>query len=195
MPILEKQSGSAFYKKGPLFQKTEEEAQAQAQSQAQSNASENLKNSERVYGETTRSKTTEDGVTTYTARTPYTTSATGKGEGEYDNKVMPKDFKPTEAQTNAANKRRAEAKKSKKGVVTRSFKSVNSESMPLVPMSAEPTANFQIDKTPQTPKGPKLEKIEGTTSTSFSVKNPSSGQYSGRVHKSSGSGGCSCPRR
>ena len=124
MPILEKQSGSAFYKKGPLFQRTKEEAQAQAESQAQSNASENLKTSERVYGKTTRSKTTKDGVTTYTSTTPYSTSATGKGEGEYDNKVMPKDWKPTKAQTAAANKRRAKAKKSKEGVVTRSFKSL-----------------------------------------------------------------------
>jgi hypothetical protein len=187
MPILEKQSGSAFYKKGPLFQKTEEEAQAQAESQAQSNASENLKNSERVYGETTRSKTTEDGVTTYTARTPYTTSATGKGEGEYDNKVMPKGWKATEAQTAASNKRRAEAKKSKKGVVTRSFKSVDSESMPLVPMSAEPTANVDIPKNiPQ--RTPELTKIEGTKSKKVQIKKPKP-----RVnYKKAGSGGCSC---
>jgi hypothetical protein len=187
MPILEKQSGSAFYKKGPLFQKTEEEAQAQAKSQAQSNASENLKNSKRVYGKTTKSQTTKDGVTTYTSTTPYSTSATGKGEGEYDNKVMPADFKPTQAQTNAANKRRAEANKSQEGVVTRSFKSVKSESMPLVPMSAEPTANVDIPKNiPQ--KTPKLEKIKGTSSTKVKVNKPKP-----RVKlKRAGSGSCSC---
>ncbi len=189
MPILEKQSGSAFYKKGPLFQKTEEEAKQQAQQQAQSNASENLKNSERVYGKTTRSQTTKDGVTTYTNTTPYTTSATGTGEGEYDNKVMEEGWKATKAQTDAANKRRAEAKanKSKEGVVTRSHKSVNFDPPKLVPMSAEPTANVVIPKNiPQ--KTPKLEKIKGTSSTKVKVNKPKP-----RVKlKQAGSGGCSC---
>ena len=204
MPILEKQSGSAFYKKGPLFQKTEEEAQAQAQSQAQSNASENLKTSERIFGEpttTTERITTSGGRkgTKTTVTTPYTQESTGRGSAKFNQayreaKAAGKTSFPYGDKTIKVEAKRPASKSGKDSrstIVYDKEKTLTLKPNPIKPFSAEPTANFQIDKTPQTPKEPKLEKIEGTTSTSFSVKNPNSG----RVYKSSGSGGCSCPRR
>ena len=59
--------------------------------------------------------------------------------------------------------------------------------MPLVPMSAEPTANVDIPKNIPV-KTPKLEKIEGTSSKKVKVNKPKQ-----RVnYKQAGSGNCSC---
>ena len=201
MPILEKQSGSAFYKKGPLFQKTEEEAQAQAESQAQSNASENLKNSERVFGESTT--TTErfkdergrTGTKT-TVTTPYTKSSEGKGSAKFNAayraaKASGKTSFPYGDKTikvEAKEPASTSGKDSRSTIVYDKEKTLTLKPNPIKPFSAEPTANFQIDKTPQTPKGPKLEPIEGTSSTKVKVNKPKP-----RVnYKKAGSGGCSC---
>lgn len=201
MPILEKQSGSAFYKKGPLFQKTEEEAQAKAESQAQSNASENLKTSERIFGEPTTTTERITGPsgrkgTRTTVTTPYTQNSEGKGSAEFNQayreaKAAGKTSFPYGDKTI-----KVEAKKpaSKSGSTSRSTivydkeKTLTLKPNPIKPFSAEPTANFDINTKPKNPTGPKLEPIEGTTSRKVKIKKPKQ-----RVKlKRAGSGSCSC---
>jgi len=200
MPILEKQSGSAFYKKGPLFQRTEEEAQAQAQSQAQSNASENLKTSEKIYGNpttTTERITTSGGRkgTKTTVTTPYTRESEGKGSAKFNQAYREAEAAGKTSFPYGDKTIKIEAKKpaSTSGKETRSSivydkeKSLTLKPNPIKPFSAEPTANVNIPKnTPQ--RTPELTKIEGTKSKKVQIKKPKQ-----RVnYKSAGSGNCSC---
>ena len=200
MPILEKQSGSAFYKKGPLFQKTEEEAQAQAESQAQSNASENLKNSKKVFGEPT---TTTERITTSSGRkgtkttvtTPYTQSSQGRGSSEFNAayraaRVAGETSFPYGDKTikvEAKKPASTSGKDSRSTIVYDKEETLTLKPNPIKPFSAEPTANFDIPKNiPE--QGSKLEKIEGTSSKKVKIKKPKQ-----RVKlKQAGSGNCSC---
>jgi len=201
MPILEKQSGSAFYKKGPLFQKTEEEAQAQAQSQAQSNASENLKTSEKIYGEpttTTERITTSQGRkgTKTTVTTPYTQESQGRGSAEFNQAYREAKAAGATSFSYGGKTIKVEARKpastsgkeSRSTIVYDKEKALTLKPNPIKPFSAEPTANFNININPTKPTGSKLDPIEGTSSTTLKVKKPKP-----RVkYKSAGSGNCSC---
>ena len=201
MPILEKQSGSAFYKKGPLFQRTEEEAQQQAQQQAQSSASENLKTSERIFGEpttTTERITTSGGRkgTKTTVTTPYTQSSEGKGSSEFNAAYRAAKAAGETSFPYGDKTIKVEAKKpaSKSGKDSRSTivydkeKTLTLKPNPIKPFSPEPTANVKIERRQRPEPGPKLEKIKGTSSKKMKVGKPEAGTY----NTSSGSGDCTC---
>ena len=201
MPILEKQSGSAFYKKGPLFQRTEEEARTKAESQAQSNASENLKTSERIFGEpTTTTERFKDergrtGTKT-TVTTPYTQESTGRGSAEFNQayreaKAAGKTSFPYGDKTikvEAKKPASTSGKDSKSTIVYDKEKTLTLKPNPIKPFSAEPTAKVKIDTKQRPEPGPELTKIEGTKSKKVQIKKPKP-----RVnYKKAGSGGCSC---
>ena len=158
-----------FYKTGPLYaheaghiDPTEEaKAKAEAKKKAEANASKGKK----VYGKTTRTKTTSDtGVTTHTASTPYTTS----GSGDATTKKSYKQLKAEGGDVEAAKKFNASATSS--GVKTRSYKTFNITPRPMAPMgNLTPTASINIPKPPK-PSRPAPPKLGGTGGSSMRIR-------------------------
>ncbi len=186
--------GTPFYKRGPLYAHEtghidptkEAKAKAEAKKKAEANASKGKK----VYGKTTRTKTTSDsGVTTHTASTPYTTS----GSGNATTKKSYKQLKAEGGDVEAAKKFNASATSS--GVKTRSYKTFDVKPVGIKITPMVPTASIIIPKKPtntkKTPPPPSLTSFKGKSGT-YSLKGIDT---SGRGGRKSGSGGgrvCGC---
>jgi len=186
--------GTPFYKRGPLYahgpdgthpiDPTEEaKAKAEAKKKAETNAS----TAEKVYGKTTRTKTTSDGVTTHTISTPYTTS----GSGNATTKKSYKQLAVEGGDVEAAKKFNASATLS--GVKTRSYKTFEVKPAGIKFTPPLPTADITIPKVPKNSKPPmptfsmsKGRSGGGTTKLiDFNISTP-------RVRKTSSGSGNSC---
>jgi hypothetical protein len=149
--------GTPFYKRGPLYahgpdgtHPTDPTKEAKAKAEAKKKAEANASKGKKVYGKTTRTKTTSDtGVTTHTISTPYTTSGSG-------NATTKKSYKQLAAEggdVEAAKKFNASATSS--GVKTRSYKTFDVKPVGIKPfVPPKPTADITIPKVPKKSKPP-----------------------------------------
>jgi hypothetical protein len=158
MAIAKKSGSAPFYKSGPLYahgpdgtHPIDPTKEAKAKAEAKKKAEANASKGEKVYGKTTRTKTTSDtGVTTHTISTPYTTS----GSGDATTKKSYKQLAAEGGDVEAAKKFNASATSS--GVKTRSYKTFE----PLKPVGIKsfvppkPTADIIIPKVPKKSKPP-----------------------------------------
>jgi hypothetical protein len=152
---IAKESGSApFYKSGPLYahgpngtHPTDPIEEAKAKAEAKKKAEANASAAEKVYGETTRTKTTDkSGVTTHTTSTPWTKSGSG-------NVTTNKTYKQLAAEggdVEEAKKFNAGAALS--GVKTRSFQTVDLK--PKGINFTPPTVDITIPKVLKNSKPP-----------------------------------------
>jgi len=146
--------GTPFYKRGPLYAHeaghTDPTKEAKAKAEAKKKAEANASKGKKVYGKTTRTKTTSDtGVTTHTASTPYTTS----GSGNATTKKSYKQLKAEGGDVEAAKKFNASATSS--GVKTRSYKTFDVKPVGIKPfVPPKPTADITIPKVPKKSKPP-----------------------------------------
>jgi len=188
--------GTPFYKRGPLYahgpdgtHPTDPTKEAKAKAEAKKKAEANASTAEKVYGKTTRTKTTDrDGVTTHTISTPYTTS----GSGDATTNKSYKQLAAEGGDVEAAKKFNASATSS--GVTTRSYKTFDVKPVGIKPfVPPPPTADITIPKVPKNSKPPmptfsmsKGQSGGGTTKLiDFNISIP-------RVRKTSSGSGNSC---
>lgn len=153
MAMLQRPVGSAFYKTGPLYleENNEGDPNDKLKAKAKAKAEAEAKKAKRVYGETTRTSTTKDGLTTVTMSTPYTQS----GTGEAQEKMSSEDWKKfTESETPEQKKaRKAREEASRSGVETRSYTKIEPpKPKGIVPVLPDITAPVPDIKTPGVPK-------------------------------------------
>jgi colicin import membrane protein len=179
--------GTAFYKTGPLYahEAGHTDPTKEAKAKAAAEAKKKHDASSKVYGKTTKTESTKDGVTTYTMSRPWTKKGTGSG-----GKNLGPGYKPSAAETARAN-----AAKNSSGVDTRTHKSFKMKPVGIKITPMVPTASIIIPKKPtntkKTPPPPSLTSFKGKSGT-YSLKGIDT---SGRGGRKSGSGGgrvCGC---
>ncbi len=154
MAIAKKSGSAPFYKSGPLYahgadgtHPTDPTKEAKAKAEAKKKAEANASKGKKVFGKTTRTKTTSDtGVTTHTISTPYTTS----GSGDATTKKSYKQLAAEGGDVEAAKKFNASATSS--GVKTRSYKTfdIKPAGIKITPML--PTSSITVPKVPKKSK-------------------------------------------
>ena len=146
--------GTPFYKRGPLYvhgpggaHPTDPTKEAKAKAEAKKKAEANASKGKKVYGKTTRTKTTSNtGVTTHTMSTPYTTS----GSGDATTKKSYKQLAAEGGDVEAAKKFNASATSS--GVKTRSYKTFDVKPVGIKITPMLPTASITVPKIPTNTK-------------------------------------------
>ena len=178
-----KQSG-IMMRGGSAFSKTALYQQAETgQQEAQRNANDANANAKKIYGETTTTRTKEEGGTRVDFSTPYTTSGSGKakrsGKPNASNadwqKVLDKNFEGSNEKFNAS--------QSGKGVENKTR---------FIPNSVNELTSQKISMTPAQPTGEKIKITpRNTTTTTEKIKrtpNPKKGQKIKKVIKNVGEG-------
>lgn len=190
MSILQNSSDAAFYKTGPLHahEAGHIDPTKKAKAEAEAKAKKNHDASSKVYGETTKTQTTKDGVTTYTMSRPWTKKGSGSG-----GRNLGSGYKPSKAETARAN-----AAKKSSGVDTRSHTSFKLKPVGIKMTNTMPTAKIIIPKKskPSTPPPPTLINFSGSNFKT-GINAPKTGTGNRRSSGGGGGGGlsgsCSCP--
>ena len=183
--------GTPFYKSGPLYAHGPDgthptDPTKEAKAKAAAEAKKKHDSAGKKYGKATKTKSTKDGVTTYTMSRPWTKKGTGSSGG----KDLGPDYVPSAAETARAN-----AAKNSSGVDTRSHTSFNIKPAGIKITPMLPTGSITVPKIPtntkKTPPPPSLTSFKGKSGT-YSLKGIDT---SGRGGRKSGSGGgrvCGC---
>tara|TARA_R110000803_G_scaffold50723_2_gene105088 strand:- start:1553 stop:2464 length:912 start_codon:yes stop_codon:yes gene_type:complete len=179
--------GTAFYKTGPLYahEAGHTDPTKEAKAKAAAEAKKKHDASGKVYGKATKTKSTKDGVTTYTMSRPWTKKGTGSSGG----KNLGPGYKPSAAETARAN-----AAKNSSGVDTRSHTSFNIKPVGIKITPMLPTAKINPPRIPtntkKAPPPPSLTSFKGKSGT-YSLKGIDTSGRGGRTSKRSSSS-CGC---
>ena len=180
-----KQSG-IMMRGGSAFPKTALYQQAETgQQEAQRNANDANANANRVYGETTSTRTKEEGGTRVDFSTPYTTTGEGKAKRSGKPNASNKDWQNFLDKNFEGSNEKFNASQSGKGSETRS----------TFRPDLKTVTELTEQKISRIPTQPTAEKIKitprNTTTTSEKIKrtpNPKKGQKIGKVIKKVGEG-------
>lgn len=178
--------GTAFYKRGPLYahEAGHTDPTKEAKAKAAAEAKKKHDASSKVYGKTSKTESTKDGVTTYTMSRPWTKKGTGSG-----GKNLGPGYKPSAAETARAN-----ATKNSSGVDTRSHTSFKIKPVGIKITPMLPTASIIIPKkpiNPKTPTPPSLTSFKGKSGT-YSLKGIDTSNRGGRKSSRGTGSSCSC---
>ena len=151
-----------FYKTGPLYvhEAGHTDPTKEAKAKAEAEAKKKHDASSKEYGKTTRTKSTKDGVTTYTMSRPWTKKGTGSSGG----KDLGPDYVPS-----AAENARANAAKNSSGVDTRSHTSFNLKPAGIKITPMVPTSSITVPKPPKQSR-PAPPKLGGTGGSSMRIR-------------------------
>jgi len=180
--------GTPFYKRGPLYahETGHIDPTKEAKAKAAAEAKKKHDASSKVYGKTTKTESTKDGVTTYTMSRPWTKKGTGSGGG----KNLGPGYKPSAAETARAN-----AAKNSSGVDTRSHTSFKIKPVGIKITPMLPTGSIIIPKKPtntkKTPPPPSLTSFKGKSGT-YSLKGIDTSGRGGRTSSRGTGSSCSC---
>jgi len=179
--------GTPFYKRGPLYahEAGHTDPTKEAKAKAAAEAKKKHDASAKVYGKTTKTESTKDGVTTYTMSRPWTKKGTGSG-----GKNLGPGYKPSAAETARAN-----AAKNSSGVDTRSHTSFKIKPVGIKITPMLPTGSIIIPKKPtntkKTPPPPSLTSFKGKSGT-YSLKGIDTSGRGGRTSSRGTGSSCSC---